>query len=180
MRAHNSTIKIRQKICVRCGKPCYWFSKKRCKDCARIEDCKSKDEESQDDESVQNLIQDLDAIYSRYIRLKYANEKGIVKCFTCDNAAPIGQMQNGHYISRSHMATRFYEKNCRPQCPICNSKHEVDTRPFHDRLEEEEPGITTLLTEMSREIEKPTRDELKSLISEYRFKNKILEKKLKK
>lgn len=56
MRAYNSTIKLKQKTCVNCGKPCIWFSKKRCKDCARIEDSMANDVEAEEDESFSNLV----------------------------------------------------------------------------------------------------------------------------
>jgi len=29
-------------------------------------------------------------------------------------------MQNGHWIPRNNLATRFSEENCRPQCVGCN------------------------------------------------------------
>ena len=35
-----SSIQPKKKVCVSCGHDCYWFSRKRCKLCARIEDSK--------------------------------------------------------------------------------------------------------------------------------------------
>ena len=69
-----------------------------------------------------NLIKKLDAIFSEYIRRKYFNSKGIVKCYTCDKKAYWkGQgMQNGHFISRASRILRWEEDNCRPQCYACN------------------------------------------------------------
>jgi hypothetical protein len=37
--------------------------------------------------SRKNLIKKLDAIFSEYIRRKYADKNGIVKCYTCDKKA---------------------------------------------------------------------------------------------
>lgn len=139
----------------------------------------AKFEEEELGESLQNLIEDLDSIFSRYIRLKYADEKGNIKCYCCSKKLPISQMQNGHYIHRTDMSTRFLESNCKPQCGLCNSKHNDDPTIFREILEAETPGITTWLLEQSRDVCKPTRDELRGLISEYRFKVKILESKLK-
>jgi len=139
-----------------------------------------KHEEQEDDESVQNLIQDLDAIFSKFIRLKYSNEKGIVNCFTCNKPFRIANIQNGHFIHRTDMATRFMEQNCRPQCEWCNSRHNDDRSIFAEALERDNPDITQWLEQQAREVVKPTRDELKQLIISYRYKVKLLEKKIKK
>ena len=86
-------------------------------------------------------------------------------------------MQNGHYIHRTDMATRFLTDNTKPQCPPCNSKHNDDPEPYRTKLEQERNGITEHLLELSRQVVKPTRDELKSLIAELRFKYNLVKKK---
>lgn len=65
------------------------------------------------------LKKELDAIFSKYIRHKYAKD-GLVKCYTCSVVKPINEMQNGHWIPRNILITRFSEENCRPQCVGCN------------------------------------------------------------
>ena len=67
--------------------------------------------------SRKNLIKKLDSVFSEYIRRKYADRDGIVKCFTCNKSAYWkGQgMQNGHFISRASRILRWEEDNCRPQ-----------------------------------------------------------------
>lgn len=178
----NSTIIPRKKQ-LSCGHFDYPFSKGRCKQCATIASTNKRvadHEKKECSESLQNLIDDMDAIFSRYIRLSYADVNGLVPCFTCPKKLPLAQMQNGHYISRANMATRFMEKNCKPQCPTCNSHHEVDETPFANKLESETPGITDWLKATGRDVYKYTIDEVKSLIAEYRFKVKVLEKKIQK
>lgn len=69
--------------------------------------------------STSTLKKKLDAVFSQYIRHKYA-KNGLVKCYTCSTIKPIKEMQNGHWIPRNVLATRFEEKNCRPQCVVCN------------------------------------------------------------
>jgi hypothetical protein len=180
--AFNSTI-INKKKRLKCGCFDYNFSKGRCKAHATQEDAQKRIdayEETVSDESLQNLIDDLDAIFSRYIRLKYADEKGNVACYTCGGRLPIQHIQNGHYIHRQDLATRFLESNCRPQCERCNSNHNDNPVVFRDKLETETAGITEWLLEQSREVCKPTRDELKMMIVDYRYKVKLLEKKIKK
>lgn len=71
-------------------------------------------------ESSSFLTAKLDKIFSIYIRLKYADDNGNVKCFTCDNTHHYKAIQNGHFQSRRYMSTRFHTNNCRPQCYACN------------------------------------------------------------
>ena len=72
--------------------------------------------------SRKNLIKKLDSVFSEYIRRKYADKKGMVKCYTCNKSAYWkGQgMQNGHFISRASRILRWDEDKCRPQCYGCN------------------------------------------------------------
>ena len=62
----------------------------------------------------------LDALFSQYIRRKYADKEGQVKCYTCSFKKLWKELQNGHWIPRNNLATRFSEENCRPQCVACN------------------------------------------------------------
>lgn len=62
----------------------------------------------------------LDAIFSKYIRLKYSDDRGNCRCISCGKVFPWKEIQCGHYMSRRYMSTRFSEDNCRPQCVACN------------------------------------------------------------
>lgn len=70
--------------------------------------------------AIGKLKSDLDTVFSRYVRLKHADRSGNVTCFTCKKLFHWKKIQNGHYISRNCLATRFDENNCRPQCWGCN------------------------------------------------------------
>jgi len=61
-----------------------------------------------------------DHYFSQYIRLKYADKNGNVKCYTCESVKPIKEMDNGHFCGRWKKNVRWDERNCRPQCPRCN------------------------------------------------------------
>lgn len=67
-----------------------------------------------------NLIKKLDTVFSLYIRLKYTLLNGMCQCISCGKFHPWKEMQNGHYMSRRYMSTRFDEDNCRPQDVSCN------------------------------------------------------------
>lgn len=58
---------------------------------------------------------ELDRVFSIYIRIR---DDG--KCFTCPNEKHWKYQQNGHYISRAHLSTRFDEENTNCQCIGCN------------------------------------------------------------
>lgn len=68
------------------------------------------------------LIKKADELFSEYIRRKYADDMGMVKCFTCGKKTYwYGEgMQCGHFISRSCIKLRWDETNARPQCYRCN------------------------------------------------------------
>lgn len=166
MRAYNSTIKVKQKVCKRCGRQKFIFSKGRCKECAQIEGAAKNDEKEMEIEFA-SLVHDLDAIFSRYIRHKYADKEGLVECYTCGSKEPVEMMQNGHYIPRGHMFLRWDERNCRPQCDICNCMKNGNLPKYTTRLEQDYPGITDILMEESRMVYKWSKHELQSMISEY-------------
>ena len=65
------------------------------------------------------LVTNLDTIFSKYIRTKYS-KNGNVECVTCGRVYDISKIQNGHFISRKHYATRWDEENVAPQCYGCN------------------------------------------------------------
>ena len=61
----------------------------------------------------------LDKLFSKYIRFKDA-QNGYVRCYTCNAVHPPEEVDAGHYITRQHMATRWDERNVKPQCRKCN------------------------------------------------------------
>jgi len=179
----NSTIIRKKKRCLTCNSLSYIFSHGNCKECSTIKSTQKrveKHEEQEESESIQNLISDLDFVFSHYIRNKYANDKGIVECYICLKKMHVSEAHNGHYTSRSNYGLRFMEDNCRVNCPTCNSKHETDITPYKTALEKEKQGITEWLETQARQVYKPTREELKQLLAEYRYKLNDVKKKFKK
>lgn len=71
-------------------------------------------------ETVSSLIRKLDTVFSQYIRLRDADTNGICRCISCGAAHHWTKIQNGHYVNRGHMSTRYDEKNCNSQCVSCN------------------------------------------------------------
>jgi hypothetical protein len=130
------------------------------------------------EEDLSGLIEDADAVFSQYIRLKYADSKGVVKCFTCNTFKHWTLMQNGHYVKRAHLYLRWDERNCRPQDADCNEFKGGNIPVYTERLEAECQGITEILQEEMRIVHKPTREEIRQIISQYTPLVKELKKKL--
>jgi hypothetical protein len=66
------------------------------------------------------LVNKLDRIFSRFCRMRDADENGTCSCVTCGKLAHWKEMHNGHFIKRQHMAVRFDEHNTHAQCCRCN------------------------------------------------------------
>lgn len=180
MYRHNSTIRIKKKACVRCGIVGPIFSRGRCGKCATIEDTLSRmaeDEESElESEGLSKLIQDADAIFSKFIRLNAANKDGWLPCYICGTNVRWQDAQNMHFIPRGHSLLRFDEKrNCRAGCINCNQYLSGNLALYRQKLNEEMPGLPDILEEEARIPYKLTRDEVKNISIEYgiKFKNLV-------
>jgi Bacteriophage Lambda NinG protein len=174
---YNSLIRVKEKICVSCGKPCFWFSRKRCQQCAKIEDFHAKEEKVLVEDNLQDLVNDLDVLVSRWVRLSAVDKHGTIQCYTCPQVDIPSEMDAGHYITRSCMYLRFdTARNIRCQCRICNRAKYGKAAIFGQNLEKEMPGVTEILLEESRIVHRWGRDELRSLIIEFTQKLKTLPK----
>lgn len=124
--------------------------------------------------SLSKLVKELDAVFSQWIRQKYA-KNGLVKCVTCNLVKPIKEMQNGHYVSRVHRATRWDEENCHPQCVGCNMFKEGNKAQYTEYLLDEigEERLRKLI-KRGQEVRKFSGAELQQLIDSYKWKLSIL------
>lgn len=178
----NSTI-ISKKRKLDCGCFDYPFSKNKCKMHASADSYQKRLEKETEkviqEEDLSGLIEDADTIFSRYIRLKYSNENGMVKCYTCDSLVHWAMLDCGHFVKRAHLYTRWGENNCRPQCKNCNQFLNGNVVEYRERMEKENQGSTELLLDSCKLVYKPTREEIRQIISEYTPKVKALRNKLK-
>lgn len=178
----NSTI-IPKKRQLDCGCFDYAFSKNKCRTHATFDSYQARLEKITEkvikEDDLSDLIADADAIFSKFIRLKYADKNGMVACYTCGTIKHWTLMQNGHYQKRGNLFLRHDERNCRPQDSYCNENLSGNMPEYTKRLEAENPGITDILKQESVLVHKPTRDEIRQIISEYTPKVKELLKKLK-
>jgi len=123
------------------------------------------------------LVKKLDAIFSEYIRRKYADKNGFVKCYTCNKKAYWkGEgMQNGHFISRKSRILRWDERNCRSQCYSCNCHFYGRQYIFAMNLNKEYGyNIAEELLIESKKIIKQSDQDLLDLIEQYKEKVSLL------
>lgn len=113
-------------------------------------------------------VKKLDKVFSEYIRQKDADFFGMTRCYTCDVKKHWKDLQNGHYISRGHMATRWEEENCRVQCAGCNVFRNGNYTEYSYRLLKEigEEALDALM-ERKKEMKSWTIEELKKEIEKY-------------
>ena len=113
--------------------------------------------------SRKTIITKLDNIFSQYIRLRYSKNE-IATCVTCGKQDHWKKMQNGHFISRKHYATRFDEDNCQVQCSGCNVFRYGEQYLFSKYLGAD---LSEELLIKSRKIQKFTDSELLDMIELY-------------
>lgn len=125
-------------------------------------------------DSRANLIEDLDALTSKIVRLRACID-GFCTCYTCNVRIPYNESQNSHFIKRGNLSLRFDLKyNCQCSCQDCNERLGGNLKKYAENLELECPGIVEQLTERGREVEIISNDELKMMVVDYRAKLKSL------
>ena len=109
------------------------------------------------------IITKLDSIFSQYIRLRYSKNE-IATCVTCGKSDNWKKMQNGHFVSRKHYATRWDEDNCQVQCSGCNVFRYGEQYLFSKYLGAD---LSEELLMKSRKIQKFSDSELLDMIELY-------------
>ena len=120
--------------------------------------------------SKPKLIKELDVWFSRYIRLKYSDSRGYCRCISCGKVYSWKEIQNGHYMSRRYMSTRFSEDNCRPQGVECNIFNQGAIQMYRRALIKEigEQRVDLIEVRARQENKNWSLFELKQLIEYYK------------
>jgi len=119
--------------------------------------------------SRKGLVKKLDAIFSIYIRLRKADDLGLVSCYTCNKKDHYKKMQCGHFMSRKHYSTRWEELNCQVQCYACNVMRYGEQYKYGLELKKEYgEDLPEELLIMSRKIVKFSNDDLQEMINRYK------------
>ena len=118
--------------------------------------------------SRSKLVKKLDAVFSQYIRLK-DSVGGYATCFTCGKKDHWKKLQNGHFQSRKHYATRWDEQNCQVQCAGCNVFLYGEQFLFAKYLDERfYAGLSDELYFKSKQIVKFSNLDIELLITKYK------------
>lgn len=111
--------------------------------------------------SLSKYKKELDRVFSIYIRAKYPKQ-----CFTCGKP---GALQNGHFIIRKYLATRWEEDNCRPQCVGCNIYGKGMSIDFEENLIRDLGAERVQeLKDARKQVIKMTEEEYVRLIAHYK------------
>ena len=112
------------------------------------------------------LIKKLDTVFSQYVRLSNADDRGYCTCITCGKKGhwKTGGIQAGHFISRKHYSVRWDLDNVKPQCVACNVYRAGEQYKYSLYLGEK---LSKKLDDKSREITKFTSKEIEDLIDLY-------------
>jgi hypothetical protein len=121
--------------------------------------------------TISKLKKELDKWFSLFIRLRDATSEGMVQCFTCGKVSHYKSgMQNGHFQSRRHLATRFDEQNCQVQCVGCNMFKAGEQFKFHINLNAKYGEDTSInLQNKAMQSVKITRVEYEEFVSYYKL-----------
>lgn len=76
------------------------------------------------------LDSELWRLVSLWVRQSNADDRGIVRCVTCRAFRHWRYADTGHFVSRRHLATKFYLKNLGCQCKQCNGPGDGEPQKF--------------------------------------------------
>lgn len=84
-----------------------------------------------------DVEEQLDKVFSIWTRIRFADWKGFVHCYTCPEVFHWKELDCGHWLSRQHQAVRWDKNNARPQCKECNQGLGGLPEVFEEELREE-------------------------------------------
>lgn len=120
------------------------------------------------EKSLQVLEKELDRVFSEFIRLR-DSVNGYVICFVCGGKVPWRQAQNGHFVKRANMVTRFSEINCNGVCEPCNVYDpEHDKQYRYAMIQKHGLKEVERLEATKADLQKYMRFEIQELIDHYK------------
>lgn len=113
---------------------------------------------------------------NRLVRLKARQDDGTVRCYICRRDEPYEESVAMHFQGRIGRGTRFDHRAVKAGCNSCNSKPNGDRKNFAKRLEEEQPGLSSQLTILSKQVMRYDRQWYRDMINVTREQVKQLER----
>lgn len=120
--------------------------------------------------SKSTAMKGADKWFSRYIRNKYADFNGQVRCITCKTKKHWKDLDAGHFVSRGYRALRYDERNVFPQCKKCNMQGGESDDYALFLKEEFGDGIIKELNKAKREYKTWTKKDYEEIARIYKEK----------
>tara|TARA_R110002012_G_scaffold197522_2_gene366072 strand:+ start:2524 stop:2931 length:408 start_codon:yes stop_codon:yes gene_type:complete len=119
----------------------------------------------------QKVIKGLDAIFSKFIRMRASDDSGYAECFTCGKTSRWKEGDAGHFMSRGAYSTRWNETNVQFQCKRCNIFQNGQQYLYSVALDGRYGGGTAdALYTLSKQTRKFSEGELRAMIEIYKDK----------
>jgi hypothetical protein len=127
-------------------------------------------------DTTRSLVAKLDRVYSRFIRMRDADNEGRVNCVTCGRQFHWTEVHCGHWIKRQHMAVRWDERNTASQC-VRDNLHMGGCQDVYGKYIIDRYGLDAFneLLAKKHETKKWTRGELEEMIQTYSERVRMLE-----
>lgn len=114
--------------------------------------------------------------FSQWIRRGAADSNGIVDCVTCGARGSYKEFHAGHYLHGHSKASFLVPENVNVQCPRCNHFLSGNLLAYHDfMMTAYGPRRIEEIKQLSKEIWKPSRQELEAIIFKYKSEVQALE-----
>lgn len=121
------------------------------------------------------LIEDLDEVFSKWVRLSAADKNGYCSCFTCGRKKHWKKQQAGHFITRGAMSTRWLPMNVKVQCVKCNIFQQGRQYEFARNLDQQYgQGTADRIRARSKKAARLTNADLEAYVNYYKDQVKIL------
>jgi len=126
--------------------------------------------------SRSQLVKELDAIFSRYIRLRDADDKGICTCITCNEKLHRKNIQSWHFITRWNYKYRRSVTNCWSQCMPCNIYKSWNYISYTLAMIWKYGECVVREMQEDRELIKISTPEIREMIEKYKYEVELLMK----
>lgn len=118
--------------------------------------------------TTSQLIKELDDVFSDFIRLRWADHRGNVKCFITGLNTYWKAMDAAHFCNRQHMGTRWDEQNVHATTIDSNRFDEMHDIQYEQKMIETYGiDLVTEIVARSRSMVKFTAFELQEKIAHY-------------
>lgn len=129
------------------------------------------------EKSLSVLIHELDDIFSEWVRRNEADESGYIKCFVTGERIYWKDADAAHFMGRSKMGTRYYERNVHATTRDSNRFDPDHQTKYYLKIEEKYGWRGRQeIEERSKSLMKFTRSDILELLEIYRDKIKELKK----